>query len=227
MSEVRQRRLDLGLTQAQLAAAIDRSRQWVARFENGHSATASLAVILDLADALDLDVELRERDGAVGARTSGRSRSRSPTGRAASIGRFFDAVIFNWLTAGTDTHAKNHSLPRAQDQTRQVDRRPLPALGDLSRPPARPGFADRAESRGVAGRAQTLAGELPDAMTDSVRSLGKGPGLASFGSRLVDGIGHRSKKLIKLWRKPVPPPDSGPARGQNHDPTGRFNRNRP
>ncbi len=58
---VRQRRVDLGLTQAQLAQEIGMSRQWVARFENGHAATATLATTLVLADALDFDVSVVER----------------------------------------------------------------------------------------------------------------------------------------------------------------------
>jgi serine/threonine-protein kinase HipA len=35
-----------------------------------------------------------------------------------SIWRFADALIWNWLIAGTDAHAKNYSLLLAQDRVR-------------------------------------------------------------------------------------------------------------
>lgn len=54
---VRDRRTDLGLSQAALADAIGMSRQWVVRFENGHSGTATVEHLLAIADALHLDLE--------------------------------------------------------------------------------------------------------------------------------------------------------------------------
>jgi transcriptional regulator with XRE-family HTH domain len=60
---MRQRRLDLGLTQSQVSAELGMSRQWVARFENGHAAVATLESVLALADVLELDIALDERRG--------------------------------------------------------------------------------------------------------------------------------------------------------------------
>ena len=35
-----------------------------------------------------------------------------------AVWRFADALIWNWLIAGTDAHAKNYSLLLAEDQVR-------------------------------------------------------------------------------------------------------------
>ncbi len=37
---------------------------------------------------------------------------------AGAVRRFADALIWNWLIAGTDAHAKNYSLLLAGDQVR-------------------------------------------------------------------------------------------------------------
>lgn len=50
---VRRRRADLGLSQAELAARAQVSRQWVSEFEAG-KATAELGLTLRLLEALDL-----------------------------------------------------------------------------------------------------------------------------------------------------------------------------
>lgn len=52
-------RIELGLSQADLALKIGMSRQWVVRFENGEgTGGAQLDTVLDLVSALDLDPEL-------------------------------------------------------------------------------------------------------------------------------------------------------------------------
>ncbi|MGO1629535.1 helix-turn-helix transcriptional regulator [Microbacterium sp. JB110] len=55
---VRDRRRDQGLSQAQLAEEIGMSRQWIVRFENGYASTATLELLVRMADVLELDVEL-------------------------------------------------------------------------------------------------------------------------------------------------------------------------
>lgn len=55
--EVRRRRTELGLTQAELAARARVSRQWVSEFEGGKP-TAELGRTLHLLDALDLRLHL-------------------------------------------------------------------------------------------------------------------------------------------------------------------------
>jgi len=60
---VRDRRTDLGLTQAEVAARIGMARQWVVRFESGHAGSASLDSLVKLLDALALDVRVDPLDG--------------------------------------------------------------------------------------------------------------------------------------------------------------------
>ena len=57
---VRGRRLDLGLSQAQLARQAGVSRKWISEFESGKS-TAELGLVLRVLDALDLSLELVEQ----------------------------------------------------------------------------------------------------------------------------------------------------------------------
>ncbi|MDD9370810.1 MAG: type II toxin-antitoxin system HipA family toxin [Acidimicrobiales bacterium] len=53
------------------------------------------------------------------ADVAGLLRSVMPTGRAIdALGRFVDALAFNWIVAGTDAHAKNYSLLHAGHETR-------------------------------------------------------------------------------------------------------------
>jgi HTH-type transcriptional regulator/antitoxin HipB len=62
----RGRRLDLGLSQAELAARARVSRQWVNEFEAGKP-TAELGLVIRLLDALGLRLTLDERgDGRGG-----------------------------------------------------------------------------------------------------------------------------------------------------------------
>ncbi len=55
---MRDRRLEWGLTQADLAARIGMSRQWVSGFESGKADKASLSLALTIAAVLDIDVDL-------------------------------------------------------------------------------------------------------------------------------------------------------------------------
>jgi HTH-type transcriptional regulator / antitoxin HipB len=58
---VKGRRLELGLSQAQIADQARVSRQWINEFEAGKP-TAELGLVLRLLDALGLDVMLATRD---------------------------------------------------------------------------------------------------------------------------------------------------------------------
>ena len=60
---VRGRRIDLGLSQANLAARAGVSRKWVYEFEAGKP-KAEFALILRVLDALALSLELAPRDDA-------------------------------------------------------------------------------------------------------------------------------------------------------------------
>ncbi len=57
-SAARGRRLELGLTQAELAERAGVSRDWVNYFERGKG-TVELALVLHLLEALGLEMELR------------------------------------------------------------------------------------------------------------------------------------------------------------------------
>jgi HTH-type transcriptional regulator / antitoxin HipB len=62
----RGRRLDLGLSQSELAARARVSRQWISEFESG-KATAELGLVIRLLDALGLRLDVDERgDGRGG-----------------------------------------------------------------------------------------------------------------------------------------------------------------
>jgi HTH-type transcriptional regulator/antitoxin HipB len=58
---VRGRRLDLGLSQAELAARARVSRQWISEFEGGKP-TSELGLVIRLLDALGLRLNLVDPD---------------------------------------------------------------------------------------------------------------------------------------------------------------------
>lgn len=58
-ARVRERRLELGLSQSELAESVGTTRQWLSRLEQGREG-GSVARLLDVCDALDLVIELRE-----------------------------------------------------------------------------------------------------------------------------------------------------------------------
>jgi HTH-type transcriptional regulator/antitoxin HipB len=60
---VRGRRLDLGLSQADLASRARVSRKWISEFESG-KATAELGLTLRVLDALGLRLEIAASAGA-------------------------------------------------------------------------------------------------------------------------------------------------------------------
>lgn len=59
---VRDRRLELGMTQEQLAERVGRARQWIVRFESGHSGSASIDSLGRLLDVLELYVDVNPTD---------------------------------------------------------------------------------------------------------------------------------------------------------------------
>ena len=66
---IRGRRLRAGLSQEQVATRTGVSRQWVGELERGKP-TAELGLVLGLLDALDLDIELDDRESAGGTTAS-------------------------------------------------------------------------------------------------------------------------------------------------------------
>ncbi|WP_244857910.1 helix-turn-helix transcriptional regulator [Agromyces archimandritae] len=59
---VRDRRIDLGMTQSDLAERIGKARQWVVRFESGHAGSSNLDSLVKLLDVLELEVDLAVAD---------------------------------------------------------------------------------------------------------------------------------------------------------------------
>jgi transcriptional regulator with XRE-family HTH domain len=60
---VRDRRIELGMTQEELAELVGRKRQWVVRFETGFAGSASLDGLRRMLDALGLMVEVQPDPG--------------------------------------------------------------------------------------------------------------------------------------------------------------------
>ena len=85
-----------------------------------------------------------------------------------AVRRFADALIWNWLIAGTDAHAKNYSLLLAGDQVRlaplydyrvELWHNPWPrAARDL-----------RLDAEELSARVDDLAQRAPDAFADATR----------------------------------------------------------
>jgi HTH-type transcriptional regulator/antitoxin HipB len=61
---VRGRRMDLGISQGNLAERADVSRRWVNQFEGGGRTTAEVGAILRVLDALGLDLQVEAVPGA-------------------------------------------------------------------------------------------------------------------------------------------------------------------
>jgi serine/threonine-protein kinase HipA len=65
----------------------------------------------DLCQALGLPPTLKyESDGGPDIRTIVQLLNENSTAAGEDVATFLDAIIFHWLTAGTDAHAKNYSL---------------------------------------------------------------------------------------------------------------------
>ena len=58
-----------------------------------------------------------ENDGGPGASAIGEMLLASSSDAAADVRRFADALLLNWVIAGTDAHAKNYSLLHAESRS--------------------------------------------------------------------------------------------------------------
>jgi len=133
-------------------------------------------------------------------------RGRTTDADKASIGRFTDALILNWLTGGTDAHAKNYSLLLSEDQ---VVMAPLYDLTSAFAYEER--FADR--RRGLR-MAMTVGGESAIAAIgrdDWERFAGLGrldvedvlERIRRIGAGLPDAISQAAGELRVKWHSPV------------------------
>jgi transcriptional regulator with XRE-family HTH domain len=78
-NRVRGRRLEFGLTQAEVARRAHVSRKWLVEFESGKP-TAELLPLLRVLDALDLSLSIRAREPAPNAASVDLDRLLEATG---------------------------------------------------------------------------------------------------------------------------------------------------
>lgn len=141
-----------------------------------------------------------------------------------ALGRFLDALAWNWLIAGTDAHAKNYSLLLAAGQVRLAPlydvasalpyaihekklRLAMKIGGDYRVFPYHNTWARAAQDLGldpdrVLERVTDLAARAPDAVADAasaseVRSLER-----SLPGRLVQLVTERVERCIAVLRAP-------------------------
>ncbi len=177
----------------------------------------------DLCQALALPPSLKyQNEGGPGpADIAKLFRSAMPP-RAAddAVWRFADALIWNWLIAGTDAHAKNYSLLLAEEQVRlaplydvasalpyDIHERKLRFAmkigGDYRVFPLRNTWPEAArelalDADAVVGRVRELAALAPDVCADAA----KAPDVEALGrplpTRLVDLVADRSERCSQL-----------------------------
>jgi serine/threonine-protein kinase HipA len=139
-----------------------------------------------------------------------------------AVWRFADALIWNWLIAGTDAHAKNYSLLLAEDQVRlaplydvasalpyDVHQRKLKFAmkigGDYRVSPIRNTWSEAAQelgldADGVVSRVRALAALAPDVFTDAARESDVDALHRSLPIRLVDLVAERSMHCMQTIR---------------------------
>ncbi|MGH7687312.1 MAG: type II toxin-antitoxin system HipA family toxin [Candidatus Dormibacteria bacterium] len=147
-------------------------------------------------------------------------RTMKPSVADASVWQFADALIFNWLIAGTDAHAKNYSLLLAGNQVRLAplydvasslpygtdERRLRFAMkigGDYRVFPQHNTWPDAARDLGVdadriVARVRELASSLPQALSEAagapeVRALTR-----SLPAKLVDLVADRTARCVMV-----------------------------
>ncbi len=148
-------------------------------------------------------------------------RSMAPSIAGDAISRFVDALIWNWLIAGTDAHAKNYSLLLASDQLRlaplydiasalpyRVSERNLRLamkLGNDYRvmprrnPWPRVAIELGLDADSTIQRVRTLAAAAPDAFAQAAQSVDIVGLRSGLPSRLVDLVAARSARCLQLF----------------------------
>jgi serine/threonine-protein kinase HipA len=144
-----------------------------------------------------------------------------------AVWQFSDALIWNWLIAGTDAHAKNYSLLLAEDQVRlaplydvasalpyDVHERKLKFAmkigGDYSVFPYRNPWPEAArelalDTDALVGRARVLAARAPDVFADAAKAPDVDALGRSLPTRLVDLVAERSERCSQLVGAAAPP----------------------
>jgi serine/threonine-protein kinase HipA len=123
---------------------------------------------------------------------------------AADIATFIDAIAFNWLTVGTDAHARNYALLHHGPHTRLAPLYDLNSFLPYSgeRPASlamRVGFTERDPTRIGAADWEELA---RDCRLDPEETLGRVSGVAD---RLLDVAGDvLGDQQVRRWDSPLP-----------------------
>lgn len=147
-------------------------------------------------------------------------RSMPPSVARDAISRFVDALVWNWLIAGTDAHAKNYSFLLASDQLRlaplydiasalpyRVPERNLRLAMKLGNDyrvvPRRNPWPRVAIELGIDAdstieRVRTLATTAPDAFAEAARSPDVVELRRGLPARLVDLVAARSAQCLQL-----------------------------
>ena len=137
-----------------------------------------------------------------------------------AVRRFVDALIWNWLIAGTDAHAKNYSLLLAGDQIRLAPlydiasalpydthesklRFAMKIGGDYRVATDRNRWPEAARELGLdadvlVGRVRELAGLAPDAFADAARVPDVAALHRPLTSRLVGLVAARTERCRRL-----------------------------
>lgn len=150
----------------------------------------------------------------------------SPRQAEPEVWRFFDALAWNWLIAGTDAHAKNYSLLLSGRDVRLAPlydiasalpygaherklRFAMKIGGDYRVYPERNRWDKAAQEldlnvEDALGRVVGLAERAPDALSDSASA----PDVAALGralpARLVDLVADRVRRCVSLMSKQAP-----------------------
>jgi serine/threonine-protein kinase HipA len=147
-------------------------------------------------------------------------RSMPPEVARDAVARFVDALIWNWVVAGTDAHAKNYSILLAAAERRlaplydiasalpyrrpQRDLRLAMRLGsDYRVMPRRNPWPRVARDLGLDvdamnERVRALASIAPNAFSDSARARDVSQLRRPLPARLVDLVASRSRSLLQL-----------------------------
>lgn len=140
----------------------------------------------------------------------------------AAVWRFADALIFNWLIAGTDAHAKNYSLLLSGDQARLAPlydmasalpygtherklRLAMKVGGDYGVFPRRNPWPGAARELGLAAaavrdRVGELAAQAPEAFADAAREADVVALRRALPGRLVDLVAERARRCAALLK---------------------------
>jgi len=178
----------------------------------------------DLCQALSVSPTRKyEADGGPGIRTILELLANAlPSSQAdEAIGRFLDAVIFNWFIAGTDAHAKNHGLLLHGGEVRMAplydlaSALPSPELHERKMKMAMklgrsylvwphhnpwPGAArawglDAGELR---ERVLGLGARIPDAFSDAAKELAGQITSGDMPARITDGVADRTRRCLAV-----------------------------